>query len=44
MAHTTGRPSKEPSISAAVRPTYAVIVALTDSFCQEHLNDEHLAL
>ena len=44
MAPTKGQPNKEPSIPAAVRPAYDAIVALTDSFCQEHLNDEYQAL
>ena len=44
MAHTKGQPRKEPSIPAAVQPAYGSIVALTDSFCQEHLNDEYQAL
>ncbi len=44
MAPTKGKPSKEPSIPATVRPAYDAIVALTDSFCREHLNDEYEAL
>ena len=44
MAHTKGQPSKQPSIPAAVRPAYDAIVALTDLFCREHLNDEYQAL
>ena len=44
MAHTKGPPHKEPSVPAVVRPAHDAIVALTDSFCQEHLNDEYQAL
>ena len=44
MAPTKGKPNKEPSIPAAVQPAYGSIVALTDSFCREHLNDEYQAL
>ena len=44
MAHTKGPPHKEPSVPAVVRPAHDAIVALTDSFCREHLNDEYLAL
>jgi len=44
MASITRQPRKEPSIPAAVRPSYDAIVALTDSFCREHLNDEYQAL
>ena len=44
MAPTKGQPNKEPSIPATVRPAYDAIIALTDSFCQEHLNDEYQAL
>jgi hypothetical protein len=44
MAHTSGRPSKEPSIPAAVRQAYDAIVVLTDSFCREYLTDEYQAL
>ena len=44
MAPTKGQPRKEPSIPAAVLPADDAIIALTDSFCQEHLNDEYLAL
>jgi hypothetical protein len=42
MAPTKGR-NKEPSIPAVVRPAYDAIVALTDSFCREYLNDEYQA-
>ncbi len=34
----------EASIPAAARPAYDAIVALTDHFCGEHLNDEYAAL
>jgi hypothetical protein len=44
MAHTKGPPHKEPAVPAVVRPAHDAIVALTDSFCREHLNDEYLAL
>ncbi len=44
MAFTKGQPHKEPSIPAAVRPAYDAIIALTDAFCREHLNDEYQAL
>lgn len=29
------------SVPAAMRPTYAAIVALTDLFCQQYLNEEY---
>src|SRR5262249_11396249 len=35
---------REPSIPAAARAAYDAIVALTDAFCQEHLNDEYRTL
>ena len=44
MAQTKHQPSKEPSIPAAVRPAYDVIVGMTDTFCREHLNDEYEAM
>lgn len=44
MAPNIGKPNKEPLIPASVRPAYDQIVSLTDSFCQEHLNDEYQAL
>ncbi len=34
----------EPSVPAAARPIYDVIVGLTDQFCREHLNAEYEAL
>jgi hypothetical protein len=44
MARTKGLPNEEPSIPAAARPTYDSIVALTDAFCLERLNDEYQAM
>ena len=44
MGRTKVRPSDETSIPAAMRPTYDAIVAMTDAFCREHLNDEYEAL
>src|SRR5439155_18938521 len=35
---------REPPVPAAARPAYETIVALTDPFCQEHLNAEYEAL
>lgn len=35
---------RETPIPAAARPAHDAIVALTDAFCREHLNDEYLAL
>ncbi len=44
MEPTKGKLNKEPSIPASVRPAYDQIVSLTDSFCQDHLNEEYQAL
>ena len=44
MARTRGQPSGDPLIPKAARLSYDQIVSLTDTFCQEHLNDEYLAL
>jgi hypothetical protein len=44
MARTKRQPSKEPSIPATARPAHDAIVALTDAFCREHLNEEYAAL
>src|SRR4051794_8079632 len=44
MARTKRQSSKEPSIPATARPAYDAIVALTDAFCREHLNEEYGAL
>jgi hypothetical protein len=44
MARTERQPSQEPSIPAAARPAYDAIVALTDAFCQAHLDAEYGAL
>lgn len=44
MEPTKGKPNKEPSIPASMRPAYDQIVSLTDSFCRGHLNDEYQAL
>lgn len=35
---------EEPSVPTWTRPAYDTIVALTDAFCQEHLNEEYRAL
>jgi hypothetical protein len=35
------QPDREPSVPVTTRPTYDGIVALTDKFCQEHLNAEY---
>lgn len=35
---------REPQIPAAARPAHDAVVALTDAFCAEHLNDEYRAL
>ena len=44
MARAKSQPSKEPPIPATSRPAYDVIVALTDAFCREHLDDEYEAM
>jgi hypothetical protein len=44
MARTKRQPSREPLIPAAVRPVHDEIVALTDAFCQAHLDAEYGAL
>jgi Domain of unknown function (DUF6398) len=33
-----------PSVPASARPAFQAIVALTDAFCREHLNDEYRVL
>ena len=44
MARTKRQPSQEPTIPAAARPAYDAIVALTDAFCREFLDDEYATL
>ena len=44
MARKKQVPSEEPTVPATVRPVYDAIVALTDAFCREHLNEEYEAL
>ena len=44
MARTKPEPSKEPPIPASARPAYDAIVALTDAFCREHLDEVYEAL
>lgn len=39
-----GKSSREPAIPAAAKPAHDAIVALTDAFCREHLNEEYEAL
>lgn len=38
-----GRQRSE-QVPDSIRPTYEAIVALTDSFCEQHLNDEYAVL
>lgn len=35
------RPSRSTSVPKAIQPTYDAIVALTDAFCRDHLNEEY---
>ena len=35
---------KQPSVPAALRPTYEALVAITDAVCRAHLNDEYADL
>ena len=44
MARTKRQPREEPSIPATARPAYDAVVALTDAFCREHLDEEYEAL
>jgi hypothetical protein len=44
MTRRTKPPDGEGSIPTAARPAYDAIVALTDAFCRQHLNDEYQAL
>jgi len=44
MARKKIAPGGEPSVPEAARPVYDAVVALTDAFCREHLNDEYDAL
>lgn len=44
MARKKQDPSEEPTVPAAARPVYDAIVALTDAFCQEHLDGGYEAL
>jgi hypothetical protein len=44
MARKAKRPDGEPAVPATSRPAYDAVVALTDAFCREHLNDEYEAL
>ena len=38
------RKQRSEKVPASIRPTYEAIVALTDSFCEEYLNDEYAVL
>ena len=38
------RTDREPPVPAAARPAHDAIVALTDAFCREHLNEEYESL
>jgi hypothetical protein len=38
------RQDREPSIPASARPAYDAVVALTDTICREHLNEEYREL
>jgi hypothetical protein len=44
MAGKAKRPEGVPAVPEAARPAYDTIVALTDAFCREHLNEEYRAL
>jgi len=44
MARKKQEPGEEPTIPAASRPVYDVIVALTDGFCRNHLDTEYSVL
>jgi hypothetical protein len=44
MARKAQRPQGEPAVPEAARPGYDAIVALTDAFCGEHLNEEYRGL
>ena len=35
------QPSRSTSVPKAMQATYDAVVALTDAFCAEHLNDEY---
>ncbi len=44
MARKAKQPEGEPAVPEAVKPAYDSIVALTDAFCRENLNEEYRAL
>ena len=44
MAGKKREAGEEPTVPAISRPAYDTIVALTDAFCQEHLDGEYEAL
>jgi Domain of unknown function (DUF6398) len=44
MTRKAKRSEGEPAVPEAARPVYDAIVALTDAFCREHLNEEYEAL
>src|SRR4051794_38831892 len=44
MARKKEAPGGERTVPSAARPVYDAIVALTDAFCREHLNEEYEAL
>src|SRR5438270_2247317 len=44
MADHSRQPGREQSVPAAAQPAHDNIVALTDAFCQQHLNAEYAAL
>ncbi|MHC5540243.1 DUF6398 domain-containing protein [Singulisphaera rosea] len=44
MAGSKHEPGEESKVPAAARPAYDAVVALTDTFCREHLTDEYKAL
>jgi Domain of unknown function (DUF6398) len=44
MARKAKPPEGEASIPASSRPAYDAVMALVEPFCQQHLNNEYLAL
>ncbi|HEY4267838.1 MAG TPA: DUF6398 domain-containing protein, partial [Galbitalea sp.] len=44
MARKKDQANEESTIPSAVRPAHDAIVALTDAFCRDHLDEEYGAL
>jgi hypothetical protein len=44
MARKAKRLEGEPTVPEAARPAHDAIIALTDTFCREHLNEEYRGL